>query len=457
MGDNAIDTGYMRLKGVRIPRTHMLSKRQEVLPDGTYVKKKSGVGKNETVAQRMSYLTMMGARAGMAAGAASMLQRSVTTAVRYSCVRKQGFIDTKSTGYLAPENAVIDYQMQSFRLFKWLATAYAFIFTGKAVMQQMSEITLKLVGGDADAGDELVEMHATSAGMKALCCTVSSDGMEDCRKLLGGHGYLLNSGVAADLNDYVWKVTAEGDPIVMYLQSARYLLKSGQAALSGNIDKLAGLVRYLIPLANPNFNIANIKPKRTSFLDLDYLEKLYSFRACVSNMQATKRFNELMAKEALTFDQAFNRSAISMVTMARTHGYLNIVTKFKETVKDLSEHDSRCAEVMTQLAAFFAITNILDGQQWAGLLDFEEVSQAEMACVELCTKLRPNAVALVDAFDFPDRVLNSDLGRYDGNVYEALYDFARTSDMNARETFEGYKEFLRPHLDLEFLKNRSKL
>ncbi len=219
MGDNSIDTGYMRLRNVRIPRENMLMKRQEVLPDGTYVKKSSGVGKNKKLAERMSYLTMMGARAGMAGGAASALQRSVTTAVRYSCVRKQGFLDTKGgAGHLAPENAVIDYQMQSYRLFKWLSTAYAFMFTGKAVVKQMSEVTQKLIAGDTDAGDVLQEMHATSAGMKALCCTIAGDGMEDCRQMLGGHGYLMNSGVAADLQDYVWKITAEGDPIVMYLQ-----------------------------------------------------------------------------------------------------------------------------------------------------------------------------------------------------------------------------------------------
>ena len=31
--------------------------------------------------------------------------------------------------------------------------------------------------------------------------------------------------------------------------------------------------------------------------------------------------------------------------------------------------------------------------------------------------LRPDCVALVDAFDFPDSVLNSTIGRKDGNVY----------------------------------------
>jgi acyl-CoA oxidase len=35
--------------------------------------------------------------------------------------------------------------------------------------------------------------------------------------------------------------------------------------------------------------------------------------------------------------------------------------------------------------------------------------------------IRPNAVALVDAFDFSDTALNSSIGRYDGNVYEEMY------------------------------------
>ena len=52
---------------------------------------------------------------------------------------------------------------------------------------------------------------------------------------------------------------------------------------------------------------------------------------------------------------------------------------------------------------------------------------------ELLAELRPNAVALVDAFDYPDRLLNSCLGRYDGNVYEALYEYAKSSPLNQQQ------------------------
>lgn len=57
---------YMRLLNVRIPRTHMLCKRQHVEPDGTYVQHRNTTSKalSPKVAKRMSYLTMLGARAG---------------------------------------------------------------------------------------------------------------------------------------------------------------------------------------------------------------------------------------------------------------------------------------------------------------------------------------------------------------------------------------------------------
>lgn len=46
---------------------------------------------------------------------------------------------------------------------------------------------------------------------------------------------------------------------------------------------------------------------------------------------------------------------------------------------------------------------------------------------------RPEAVALVDAFDYSDYVLNSALGRFDGNVYEDLFERAQASTMNQQQ------------------------
>ena len=58
---------------------------------------------------------------------------------------------------------------------------------------------------------------------------------------------------------------------------------------------------------------------------------------------------------------------------------------------------------------------------------------ADNQLVALLGKIRPNAVALVDAFDFHDEIMGSILGRYDGNVYEELYKWAKSSPLNEKE------------------------
>lgn len=60
----------------------------------------------------------------------------------------------------------------------------------------------------------------------------------------------------------------------------------------------------------------------------------------------------------------------------------------------------------------------------------------------MLTELRPNAVALVDAFDFPDRLLNSCLGRYDGQVYDALYEYAKNSPLNQHQVRKRFSFYL---------------
>jgi acyl-CoA oxidase len=61
-------------------------------------------------------------------------------------------------------------------------------------------------------------------------------------------------------------------------------------------------------------------------------------------------------------------------------------------------------------------------------------------------QVRPNAVALVDAFDYTDHYLSSVLGRYDGNVYPALYEEAWKDPLNETVVPDGYQEHLRPLL-----------
>ena len=79
-----------------------------------------------------------------------------------------------------------------------------------------------------------------------------------------------------------------------------------------------------------------------------------------------------------------------------------------------------------------------------------KLALAQAAAAELCTALRPDAVALADSWDFPDRILNSVLGRHDGNIYEAIFKASVISPLNRKEVPRFLQAF-EPNLDKDFL------
>jgi acyl-CoA oxidase len=119
---------------------------------------------------------------------------------------------------------------------------------------------------------------------------------------------------------------------------------------------------------------------------------------------------------------------------ANAYTYLVLVKNFASAVAGLSAASTEGA-VLRQLLSLFALTQ-LDAK--AGeFLESGCVSPADMpllrdAIESLLPALRPHAVKLVDGFNFSDRSLNSVLGRYDGNVYEALYESAQLDPLNTR-------------------------
>jgi len=168
-------------------------------------------------------------------------------------------------------------------------------------------------------------------------------------------------------------------------------------------------------------------------------------------------------KTGQSFEEAWNSTSIELIRATKVHCLCFIFQNFFLAVKEAQQQFEKEKEekdgkqnchiysALSDLCRLFALTNMLD-DQWAGILSLTHIQMIQSAVEELLTRLRPNALALVDAFDIPDRVLNSTLGRSDGKVYEALYQAAKKSPLNSVEPFDGYQEFLRPLLDLDFLK-----
>lgn len=454
MGDNSIDTSWIQFNKVSVPREHLFSKRQHVEPDGTYVKHAKEGGE---IGERAHYLTMMGARSGMVQIAAGKLSIAATIAARYSCVRHQGFVDSSSNvSFRSKENAIIEYQTQRYRVLKQVAISYAMRCNGMWIadkMRNLQEALYNTNGGKSVSAHEFQETHVATAAAKGLCTKMCADGIEDLRKCCGGHGFLLNSGIAQLAQDYLWQVTAEGDFVVMLLQAARYLLKSYQTAKNGG--DLGGLMECLKPLRDPAFNpTRDAKPRSAQTVSeaksLEHLLALFQYRTLVSVERVGVQFDERMKRKGTSFEDAFNSCALSLTMAAQSFGMYFMLRNFVDVCN--KQTDPSIQRVLQNLVSLFGMAEVLEGKQFSGLIDSIEANSIESAVADILDELRPDVVALVDAFDMPDSVLNSTLGRYDGNIYESLFDAAFHAPLNATPDipFKGYEE-LRKSLDLEFL------
>ena len=103
----------------------------------------------------------------------------------------------------------------------------------------------------------------------------------------------------------------------------------------------------------------------------------------------------------------------------------------------------------------FALSRISNGIQWEGFLSRAQYRQLKDALNATLEAIRPNAVALVDAFDIPDHILNSSLGAYDGRVYERLFEEAKHNPLNTGKLVKGY-EHVEEYLNKSFLKLHNK-
>nr|XP_040041909.1 peroxisomal acyl-coenzyme A oxidase 1 isoform X1 [Gasterosteus aculeatus aculeatus] len=426
-GFSEVDNGFLKLENVRIPRENMLMKFAKVEADGTYLKPPS---------TKLTYGTMVFIRSLLVAESARALSKSCTIAIRYSSVRHQSEI---RPGH--PEPQILDYQTQQYKLLPLLAMAYAFTFVGQYMRQ-----TYHRISGDINEGDfsELPELHALSAGLKAFTTWATNSAIEVCRMSCGGHGYSRSSGLPDIYVEFTPTCTYEGENTVMMLQTARYLVKSYRQAQAG--QQLSGIVSYLNDLKHQRVQPQPVagRPTVVDINDLASLVEVYKQRAAILVELAAKSIQQEL-HHSKSQEDAWNNSAIDLVRASDAHCHYVVVKLFTDKLGEVS--DTAIHSVMSTLALLYALHGITKNSGdflQAGLLNVPQVLQISNRIKQLLSQLRPNAVALVDAFDFHDNRLKSVLGRYDGNVYENLFEWARRSPLNSTEVHESFHKYLKP-------------
>jgi acyl-CoA oxidase len=222
LGYASMDNGYMLFDHFRVPRSAMLSRYAEVSDEtGAFVR---------TGHPAVVYGSLTFVRGQIIMHARLVLARAVTVAVRYCSIRRQ-FKDRDSNSPADDEMVVLDYPTVQIRILPLLATTFALHYTGEYMYELYRKSRQTIEKGDFGP---LAELHSASSGLKSLCTMLAADGIETCRRAMGGHGFGGGSGLVGLNSDYLSKPTVEGDNWMITQQVAAYLIKKMTDAVNSS-------------------------------------------------------------------------------------------------------------------------------------------------------------------------------------------------------------------------------
>ena len=126
-------------------------------------------------------------------------------------------------------------------------------------------------------------MHTILAGLKALFCHISYEGVKIMRECCGANGFSKYSSFHALIASCSPGVTLEGDSVVMNLQTARALLKNGRQVLIKNkpLNKTVSYIEELKTL-DPNVCCAAADGDRLFFSNEQNLVNLLKHSALLA-------------------------------------------------------------------------------------------------------------------------------------------------------------------------------
>ncbi|KAI9253672.1 acyl-CoA dehydrogenase/oxidase C-terminal [Helicostylum pulchrum] len=415
------DNGFALFDHVRIPRDNMLMKFAHVSKEGKYT---------PPVHMKLSYGSMVKLRVDIVTDAAWKLGKAVTIATRYCTVRRQ-FHNPPNFKFdnSHPEAQVISYSSVQHRLMPLLSTAYALIVSGEAMYTQFNTLMEQLEVNNATM---LPEVHATSCALKSWSTRRSTDGMEECRKAMGGHGYSIFSGVSELFATFVPSNTYEGDNFVLAQQVARFLLKQLQNVVQGK-EITSTTAEYLNTLAEGTTDPYEFQNPNEEILDPNVQLKIFSIRSARlvadlgQQVQSGREWSDLNMEcwsvNLAHAEYLILRDMIRKVeTMRATPGQAELADTMK-TVSDLF-----CLSTLgySSLATFLSTSTINPS-------DLSRLNEQYRATI---SKVANNAVALTDSFGFTDHELNTALGKKDGRAYEHLWDAVQKNPVNHGEESE---------------------
>ncbi len=409
MGLNGVDNGRIWFDRVRVPREALLDRFASVSPEGVYA--------SPIENRNRRFFTMLGTlvqgRVCVGGAAINAAKVALVIATRYADRRRQ-FEATSET----EEQKLLDYGMHQRRLFPLVARTYALHFAQEVVAADLHAV----FSGETDEERDRRALESRAAGTKALGTWHATRTIQECREACGGAGYLAINRFAALKADTDVFTTFEGDNHVLLQLVAKGLLTDYSSDFS-DLDQF-GMVKFVAGLAVETVvertsvhklleRIRDVLPggdewdQEAGLLDPNYQLAMYRFREEHMLAGVARRLKRGI-DDGMNPGEVFSRVQDHVIGAARAHVERLVLEAFVEKLATLEDGDTKVA--LGLLCDLHALAGIEQDRAWFmehGRLSGPRSKAISREVSDLCRKLRPIAVDLVEAFGVPEEMLRS--------------------------------------------------
>ncbi|MFJ9883011.1 acyl-CoA dehydrogenase [[Kitasatospora] papulosa] len=409
MGLNGVDNGRIRFDGVRVPREALLNRFADVTPDGVY---ESPI---ENPDRR--FFTMLGTlvqgRVSVGGAGVNAAKVALTIATKYAVRRRQFDADPDTE-----EQLLLDYGLHQRRLLPLLARTYALHFAQDVVRTHLHEV----FSGIKDDAYERRQLESRAAGTKALGTWHATRVVQECREACGGAGYLAVNRFAALKSDSDIFTTFEGDNHVLLQLVAKGLL-THYASEFEDLDQL-GMVRHVTGLAVETViektsahklleRVRDLLPggdewdQEAGLRDSEYQLAMLRYREehmLAGVARRLKRGIDQKRDPGSVFSQVQDH----VIAVAHAHVERLVLEAFVDKLRAQPEGGNKVA--LGLLCDLFALSTIEADRAWFmehGRLTVQRSKAISREVNDLCRKVRPLAVDLVDAWGIPPEMLRA--------------------------------------------------
>jgi len=389
MGLNGVDNGTIRFDEVVIPKENMLDRFASVNDKGEF--ESSIPSDNRRFFTMLG--TLVGGRIGIPRSALAAAKSGLAIAIKYSDQRRQFGPEGGS------EVPILNYRMHQRRLLIPLAKTYAVHFALQYLTQRF--LTKKEA--------EMQEIEALAAGLKSYSTWSTTAILQECREACGGKGYLSENRIDALKNDTEIYTTFEGDNTVLMQLVAKNRLSEFRKSF-GEMGSL-GIINYVYENAKSALSeknpIVTRKTDEEHLLDSAFHLQAFQHREKTILAAAAKRIKKLIDSGLEAYD-AFNVVQHQMIDLAEAYLERVVLEQFQVAIEVVQDEKSKA--ILTKLNQLHALSQIEKNKSWYledGYMEAVKTKAIRKMVNQLCWDIRPDAVALVNAFAIPDSCLSA--------------------------------------------------